>query len=521
MADAEPDLVLGYDFGTSSLKAALFDKSGRVAASSTASYPLHLMPAGGAEQCPDDWWSAMCAATASLVATSGIAPQRIAAIGVSAQMCGVVPVDRAGGALHNGLIWLDGRSDAIARRLLRGWITIRGYGPVALLRWLRLTGGAPNLSGKDPTSKILWFREQMPELWPRIHKLLDVKDYIVQRLVGRFTTSPDCAHLTWLFDARPHRKCWSPAILRRLGLDEALLPEIRRATEIAGELGAEAARALGVVAGTPVSAGLGDVSAFALASGRRAPGALHLYIGTSCWIGAHLAKSKVDPLTKIGSVCSADARDYLLIAAQENAGTCVAWAARAMGFTRGEDVDFAAFEEAASRAVPRPDAPFFFPWLYGERVPIDDKVVRGGFANLSIEHTRSDMARAVLEGVALNLRWALQATERLIGHQETPVRLLGAAAENVLWCQIIADVLQRPIERVRLPQLGGALGAAMTAAVVAGWFSDLDQALAMTGVRGSFQPDPALASLYRGRFAMFIWSSRQIRAWHRRLARLS
>jgi xylulokinase len=517
MSSAGKDLILGYDFGTSSVKAALFDGRGAIKGRATVHYPLLLPAPGWAEQRPEDWWDAMVAATRAVLAAANMPASRIAAIGISAQMCGTIPVDRDGTALHNALIWLDTRSDAIARRLLHGWVRVSGYGVVALARWLRLTGGAPNLAGRDPTSKILWFREERPALWPQIHKLLDVKDYLIQRCTGRFVTTPDCAHLSWLFDARPGRQGWSQAILRRLGLDEALLPVIKPATEQAGTLRAEQAAALGLDEGTPVAAGAGDVSAFALASGTRRHGAIHLHVGMSAWLAAHLPKSRVDPFTRVGSVCSADAADYLVIAAQENGGTCVDWAARALGFESAGKPGYRAFERAAAAVEAQVGLPYFLPWLHGERVPIDDKFVRGGFVNLSLDHGRPEMARAVLEGIALNLRWAMRAISRFADGGTAPVRMLGGGANIELLCQIVADVLQRPIERMAAPEFGGALGAAMTAAVAAGLYPGLAEAGAMACVDRRFEPDPRLASLYAERFARFVAAYRRLRPWYRGL----
>jgi xylulokinase len=519
MGEAGKDLILGYDFGTSSLKAALFDAEGGIKGRATVPYPLLLPQPGWAEQRPEDWWDAMVRATRAVLAAAEVPPARIAAIGLCAQMCGTIPVDREGNALHNALIWLDTRSDRIARRLLRGWVRISGYGVLALYRWLRITGGAPNLAGRDPTSKILWFREERPALWPRIHKFLDVRDYLVQRCTGRFITTPDCAHLSWLYDARPRRRCWSPAILRRLGLDEALLPTVMLATETAGTLRRAEALALGLDEGTLVAAGTGDVSAFALASGTRQHGAIHLYVGSSAWLAAHVARSRVDPWTKVGSVCSADAADYLLIAAQESGGACIEWAARALGFETAGKPDYAAFERAAAAVAPRVGLPYFLPWLHGERVPIDDQFVRGAFVNLALDHGRGEMARAVLEGVALNINWAMRAIARLVDGETATrrLRLLGGGAQIELLCQIIADVLQRPLERLAAPEMGGARGAAMTAAVAAGLYDDLGEAGAMTSVERRFLPDARLGAFYAARFERYVTAYRRLRPWYRRL----
>jgi len=515
MAGADKDLVLGYDFGTSALKAALLDRSGRIVANMSAPYPLLLPARGCAEQRPKDWWNAMAGLTPRLLSAASAEPARVAALAVSAQMCGVVPVDEHGEALSNCLIWLDTRSSAIARRLVKGWIKISGYGVANLVRWLRLTGGAPNLSGKDPPSKMLWLRENEPAVWRRTHKLLDVADYIVHHLTGRFVTSFDRAHLTWLFDARAGHKHWSPALLSRVGLDRTLLPEVLGASDIGGGLRGQSAQALGLHPETPVAVGLGDVAAAALASGTKGLSAPHLNIGTSSWLGANVARKRVDPLTGIGSICGADGGDYLLIATQENAGACIAWALEALGFAAGE---YTHFEAEAQTAEPRLDAPLFFPWLGGERVPVDDKHLRGGFLNLSLADKRGSLARAVYEGVALNMRWAMDDFDRLGACAGKPLRVVGGGAASALWCQIFADVLGRELETVELTGLSGARGAAMTAAVAAKWFPDLSAASATVKAVRSFAPNPDHAALYQERYRRFVAGHSRLGPWYNRFA---
>ncbi len=504
--------VLGYDFGTSALKAALFDSEGQIVAHASEALRLLLPTPGWAEQRPEDWWTAMAAVTRRVLAHAGASPDSVSSLGLAAQMCGVVPVDVNGAALSNCLIWLDMRSSDIAKRELGGLVA--GYRPFDLMRWLHYTGGAPNLSGKDPPTKMIWLRERMPEVWARTHKLLDVKDYLLHRCTGRFVTSYDCAHLTWLFDGRAGHKHWSAQLLDRLGLDGNMLPDVAPATDVAGGLTAAAAEALGLRVGTPVSVGTGDVSAAALAAGAPENNSMHLCIGTSSWFGAVIPKSRVNPLTGVGSICCADGKDYLLIATQENAGACVKWAVNALGF----EGDFEAFERAAGRARECADAPMFTPWMYGERVPIDDKHVRGGFAKLSLDFGRDDMARAIYEGVALNACWAMKDFDRLSERAGTSLRLIGGGAKSALWCQIFADVLQRPLERIVEPDCGGSRGSAMTAAVVAGWYPNLAAASAMTRTARVFQPDAARGDFYAERLSAFTKYYRRVKPWYRRAA---
>jgi xylulokinase len=364
---------------------------------------------------------------------------------------------------------------------------------------------------------MLWLERERPDVWQSVAKLLDVKDYLVARCTGHFITSYDCAHLTWLMDGRPGRKDWSPALMSRVGIARTLLPDIAPAGRVAGPLRDEAAAELGLLRGTPVAVGLGDVSAAAFASGAAGYGPGHISLGSSAWLGAPLRRSRVDPFTSIGSVVAADGEGYLLIAAQENAGSCVGWALPHLGFAPG---DFAAFDEAAAAARPSAQAPLFLPWLFGERVPVDDRFVRGAFLSLGPATDKAALARAVYEGVALNIRWAMPAFDRLTGAAGTPLRLVGGGGTSSVWAQILADILERPIEVVAEPRLAGARGAAMAASVAGGWFADLKAAGGMIRLGNAFLPAPGLAKLYRERFRAFTEAYRRLSPWYHHHGRL-
>jgi xylulokinase len=219
---------------------------------------------------------------------------------------------------------------------------------------------------------------------------------------------------------------------------------------------------------------------------------------------------RVDPLTGIGCLSFADGGDPLLIATQENAGACIRWGMTLLGFAEG---DFAGFEAAAARFTPSADSALFFPWLSGERVPVDDPHIRGGFAGLSLDSGRDELAFAIHEGVALNLRWAMKSFDRLSGRGGQAMRLLGGGARSGFWAQLFADVLGRQIAVAANPELCGTRGAALTAAVAAGWQAGLDAAsLAPTCV---FAPRPAEAGFYEARFRRFTAYYSRVRAWHR------
>jgi xylulokinase len=508
------DLVLGYDVGTSAVKAALFDPEGAIHGSARAAYPTRYPAPGHAEQDPHDWWRAMAAATHELLAAVPQARERIAALGIAAQVCGTVPVDAAGEPLHPCLIWLDTRSAPIAHSITKGGPRIGGYGIFRVLGWLRLANGAPNLAGKDPLSKIVWFREALPEVGRRAARFLDVKDWLLHRCTGRYATTPDVAQLTWLMDNRIGRCDWSDTYLARFGLTRDQLPQIVEPAATAGTLTAAAAEALGLRAGLPVSGGVGDINAAALAAGDYGEGAYHLSIGTSLWFGAHTPRRRVSPSTGIATICAAHSDRYLLVATQESAGAAALWAASAFGYGEG-GAGLAALDEHAAAASPGADTPLFAPWLYGERVPLSDASARGALAGATLRTTRADLAYSVLAGIALNARWALTESERCLASSAAPIRLLGGAARSATWRQIVADMLQRPLLTMEAPEFGGAKGAAMTAAVSVGWYRSLDDASAMARSGVAVEPQRSRKAWADQRYGELISFWRSTRRWHR------
>jgi xylulokinase len=497
------DLVIGLDFGTSSLKGALFDREGNVHAQARAGYELHLQPHGVAEQDPQDWWKALKEVVGVLTASTPAAERRLRALSLSAQMCGVVPVDASGEALRPCMTWLDTRSATFAKAMMGGWPRFSGYGIWRLLLWLRLTNGAPNLAGKDVTSKYRWLEKNEADLWRKTAKLLDVKDWLLQKLTGAFVTSEDCAHLTWLMDARHRQRRWSPTLIRLTKIDGGKLPDIVKAAALMGPLRTQTAKELGLPDGLPVVAGCGDLCSVALGSGVRQIHIPHLNVGTSSWIGTLTDRQMVDPKTGIGTICAADGVNYLLIATQEAAGASLAWAARMLFPDKNETERVTALNELAKTVPPNAQSAMFFPWMYGERVPINDDRARGIFANLSLATSRAELARAVIEGVALNTRWALEAVEKLIGKYQDSIRVMGGVAQSPFLVQCLADTLNKPLQIMDRPALAGARGAAMLAALGAGWFENIEATAAMARVGHVITPGRNAGELAKARFAVY------------------
>ena len=505
-------LVLGFDVGTRSIKAGLFDYQGGILGKSEAPLSLCLPAPGWAEQHPQNWWMAMGEVSRKVIQQSNVAPGRVQAIGVCAQMSGVVPVDKQGVAVRDALVWLDTRSAPIARRITRGTVNLQGYGIGALRRWFWTTNGAPSRAGKDPISKILWLRENEPEHWRKVHKLLDVKDYIVHRLCGAYTTTADCAHLTWLFDSRPKKWGWAPQLLSDMELDEDLFPSLRGAADIVGRVHSSAARELGVDPQTQVVGGCGDLVASALGAGATTSTTPFASIGTSAWLGIHRQSRYLDPFSGVATICSVAPEHYLLVAAQECAGACVEWGIRMLGLNE-TPAPLKRFDELASVSPPGARGVMFLPWMFGERVPIQDTHVRGALVNLSLQHGAEDIARAILEGVALNLRWALKAMRWNVPI-DSAVRFVGGGAKSLLWSQILADVLMRPIERMEVPELAGARGAAVVAAAGILGVNPLTDALGRPPPGETIEPVTNRGEVYDALFQRFVSFYRRTRRWY-------
>ena len=503
--------VMAFDVGTTMIKSALVKADTLEISASRSSRVEVLYPKEGwAEQEPDALWESVVEASRMTLADSGVEPASVIGLVFGAHMAGVLPVDEEGRPLRNVMIWLDERAAGLPEEVWRGFPKVAGYNLFKLLKFLRITGGAPSKTGKDPISKIIWLRENEPDIYRATSKFLDVKGYLINRATGAFVTSPDEANLTWLADTRDGRAKWSKSLLKDFGISPDLMPEIRLATDVAGKLRPEAADDLGLEPGTPVVVGAGDITVAAVGSGAVGEGELHVYIGTSDWVAGHVSERKTDVSHYIGSLLSAIPGRYLLIAEQEVASAALEWLMDIMGMKgRYDEV-----EELVREA--EPGGLIFMPWFYGERAPIDDPYVRGGLLNISLDHDRGDLLRAVMEGVALNVRWAYQYVEKLVGRKEQ-VNLIGGGALFDVWCQILADVLQRELRRMAHPQEAGVRGAAAIAAVGLGVFESFEEAASRFAIEKVFKPSPERADIYDKLFELFVKAYKNTKKIYRAL----
>lgn len=521
---AKSGIVLAIDLGTSGCKCALVSLEGSVLAWTFRAVALHV-DGVSAEQEPDDWWNAFLEGARELLAREPALRSRVVALCCSTQGEGTVAVDRSGRPLARALTWLDMRgAHAIARRVRGGGLNLEGYGAGKLWRWLRLTGGAPALSGKDSAGHIAYLKEAQPALYERTHKFLNVLDYMNLCLTGRYCATHDSILTTWITDNRRLRELrYDAALIDFLGVDAEKLPAIVACSEVLGPLLAPVAAQLGLPHEVPVVAGAIDNSAVAVGACSVRDYETHLYIGTSAWLGAHVPFKRTAIMSKVAAVPCAVTDRYLAMAMQSAAGANLSFLRerilnRPDGLSRGDLAAdfFTRLDEIAARVPAGARGLIYTPWLFGERTPVDDTSLRAGVLNLSLAHSREDLLRAFLEGVALNTRWMLEPFERFLRRAPSHITAVGGGAQSNLWCQVMADVLGCPIRQPAAPIQAAALGAALIAGVGIGAFSFEALPHPVAGLK-VYEPNPAHRALYDDRFNTFREVHRRLAPLYRRL----
>lgn len=523
MTVAEP-LILAVDLGTSGMKVALISVSGKVLGWEVEPIRLMITPDGGAEQAPDEWWTAFLSAAGRLLKREQDAGRRVEAVCCSTQGEGTVPVDQDGNALGNCILWMDMRGAPHLKNQLGGWLNIDGISMDKILRFVHLTGGMPSTTGKDPAGHMLFLRDTQPEIYDRTHKFLNVLDYLNLRLTGRFTATFDSILTSWVTDNRdPNNIRYHDGLISMLGLDPAKLPEIVTCSKVIGMLKADVADALGLSKDVKVVAGSIDNTAAAIGSGAVDDYAVHLYIGTSSWMAAHVPFKKTDVLASLASVPCALPDRYLLTALQATAGGNLTFLRDNILYHKDELLQeaavpdiFKALDKIAERVPAGANGVMYTPWIWGERAPVDDKTVRAGLYNLSLHNTREDIIRAFLEGIALNTRWLMNPVRKFLGRDVNQINIAGGGAQSDVWCQIFADVLNVEIKQVADPMYANARGAAWIAAVGLGriQFGDVPK---LVEIKQTYRPRSENRRLYDGQFEMFTQIYKQMAPIYKRM----
>ena len=481
--------VLAYDIGTTGVKTCVFrvGETIELLAGVGGSYPLYVLPGGGAEQDPDDWWTAMRDTTWKALTAAGVAPNEIGGISFCSQMQGLVLVDEAGRPLRRAMSYMDQRAVAEHKAGMAFGPQIAGANAARLLKCLKLTGAAP-LSVKDPVWKYKWVESHEPEIFAKTYKWLDVKEALIARMTGRCVMTTDSAFAALLYDI--HERRWSKEIASMLGVRMEHLPEIVPCQAQVGTLREKEAQELGLMLGTPVFGGGGDASLVGVGAGAVDPGDTHVYCGTSGWVSTVVEKSMVDATANIAAIVGAQEGLYNYFAEQETAGKCVEWVKDAFGIA-----SYDALMEMAAQAPAGAGGVLFAPWLHGNRCPFEDPAARGMFFGLSLETGRDGMLRAVIEGVVYHLRWMLETQDKKTPTSRT-IRFVGGSARSGFMCQLLADCTGRSVEAVASPQNVGSVGAAALVAAGSGAIPSLREVKRLIPAAKVYTPDTAKKAEY-------------------------
>lgn len=493
--------VIAYDMGTTGLKTCLFDISQqegiRFVAAEIEPYTLAVLPNGGVEQYPEEWWAAMGASTRRLLEKQGVPPGDVEGISFCSQVQTVVMVDEQGTALRPSMSCMDTRGGKPFAKYMQTGVKVEGLNAAKVLKFLKITGAVSG-SAKDPLWKYHWVRENEPEVFGRTHKWLDAKEYLTFRATGNIKASRDVAGMTFLYDIK--NDCWSESLCNMLDVDMEKLPEVCESTDSVGNLLPKAAEELGLVAGIPVIAGGSDVSLCQVGAGCLEVGDVNIYSGTSGWVATTVDKLHLDLGSIIGSVVGADPHTYNYVAESETAGKCLEWVKERLGHTPIETYD--AMIEYVHHTPAGSNGVLFSPWMHGNRCPFEDPHAKGAFFNIDVDSKSSDMINAVIEGVCMHMRWMLEASEK--SFKTAPVvRFTGGSSLSPYVAQVMADVLGREVETVENPRQVGTMGAAALMAVSFGLLHDIKDIKKVIKVTAKYTPQPENTAVYNKIFPLF------------------
>lgn len=462
--------LLGIDVSTTATKALVIDERGTVVATASDEYEFVTPRPLWAEQDPADWWRACVNVVRAVL--EKIPASEIAGIGLTGQMHGLVMLDAEGNVLRPCIMWNDQRT---AKQCAE--ITERVGGTKNLLHLI----GNPVLPGFT-APKILWVRENEPQVYARVWHVLLPKDYLRYKLTGAFATEVSDASGMALLDVA--NRGWSDELLKAIGVPRAWLPDVYESPVVSAKISASAAKETGLLKGTPVVGGGGDQAAQAVGTGIVQEGIVSATLGTSGVVFASSDSYRLEPNGLLHAFCHAVPGKWHLMGVMLSAAGSFRWYRDALG---GEERQIARSEERdvyevltaeAEAAEAGCEGLLFLPYLTGERTPYPDPHARGAFFGITLRHGKEHFTRAVLEGVSYGLRDSLELM-RALGLKISQVRASGGGARSALWRQILADVFDSEIALVNITE-GAAFGAALLAGVGAGVYSSVEDACAKT-----------------------------------------
>jgi xylulokinase len=492
-------MIIAHDLGTTGDKASLHHDDGRMVAAVTVNYPVHFGEGGLAEQDPRDWWNAVVEATRTLVERSSVSPSDVIGLTVSGQMMGAVLLDSTYQPVRDAIIWADTRSTPQTAMLERAIGQERAY---SLL--------GHRLNSTYSIEKIMWVRDNEPDVFSRVRHFCVAKDFVVHRLTGRLVTDRSDASATNAYDQGAG--AWSAEMIAASGLPASIFPEILDSTAVVGRLTDEAASATGLHRDTRVVMGGGDGPVAAVGVGVVAPeDGAYVCLGTSAWISFASDTPVYDPLMRTMTFDNVVPGSYVPTATMQAGGAAMQWVSELLnpeptGQALSALVADAEMTEASTGGL------YFLPYLLGERSPYWNPDAAGAFVGINRHHGRAHMTRAVLEGVAFNLLTSLRAF-RESGAVVNRIDAIGGGAASDVWRQIMADVWGIPVRRRTIVEEANSLGAAVIAAVGLGLVDDFGAARNLSEVTAEFTPNESRHADYLGRHELFVDAYANLEPW--------
>lgn len=465
----EKAYLLGIDIGTSACKVAVFDENGRVMAQAAGDYHVYYKKPGWAEQDPAEWWRAVCGALQEIWRAGKVSPKDIAGIGIDGQSWSAIAVDSMGEVLTNTPIWMDTRAKDICDRLNKSV----GGGHIFAL-------AGNSLQPSYTTAKILWYKEEMPEMYQKTEKILQSNSYIAYRLTGVFSQDVSQGYGLHCFDMR--RGVWDEDMCKRLGIERRLLPDIYPCHAIVGKVTEAAAKESGLLAGTPVAAGGLDAACGTLGAGVLHDGETQEQGGQAGGMSICCDSYRADERLILGFHVVPG--KWLLQGGTTGGGGVMRWLEQELGSyerSLADSTGRSSLEQLgalAEQVSAGSDGVIFLPYMSGERSPIWDPDAKGVYYGLDFGKGKGHLIRAAMEGVAFSLRHNLQTAEEA-GARVGELRAMGGSANSLLWTQIKADVTKKTIS-VPASDTATTLGAAMLAGVGCGFYHDFEEAVGRT-----------------------------------------
>ena len=472
--------LIAHDLGTTGNKATLFTIDGEMKHSVIVNYPVNFFNGNWAEQNPHDWWNAVCSATKQLLVN--VPRSHVCAVSFSGQMNGCLCVDKDGNSLRNAIIWADMRASEQEMKLSNA---------IAPERLYRIVGH--KLSCSYSLEKLMWVRDNEPEVFEKTYKMLQAKDYIVHKLTGEFVTDYSDASGANALDLNTMQ--WSDEILDAAGVDKSLFPLVQPSTCQIGVVSQSVSEECGLEPGTKIILGGGDGCCASVGAGSISEGITYNCLGSSSWISTVSKKPYFDDQMRTVTWAHVIPDLFVPSGSMQTAGAAFNWAieclyAKELKEDRGNVYKLVADDIARAK----PGSLIFLPYLLGERSPIWNANARGSFIGLKMEHTRGDMIRSVMEGVAMNLNMILRALKNAINIEEMLV--VGGLVQSDVNQQILADVFGMDIVCLKHLREATSIGAAVIAGVGAGELPGFESAAAFNCVCGTTSPNDANVRLY-------------------------